>query len=98
MKQLWKGGFLNNAFENIIIQDCACIIGDASTCEIGVPHWVGDDFCDDVNNNVMCGFDGGDCCPPHAKPAGIWDWYCNDCECLEPRNSKVYNSTFVPAF
>ena len=75
----------NNKSKHVIFQECACVIGDASTCEIGVPHWVGDDFCDDVNNNVMCGFDGGDCCPPHARPAGIWDWYCNDCECLQPR-------------
>merc|ERR1719435_749746 len=21
--------------------DCACIVGDATTCEVGVPHWVG---------------------------------------------------------
>jgi len=77
------GDCCNNSMENwdFYCSDCACIIGDASTCEIGVPHWVGDDFCDDENNNVMCGFDGGDCCPPHARPAR-WDWYCNDCECL----------------
>merc|ERR1711981_878137 len=66
---------------NMYCSECACVLGDASTCEIGVPHYVGDDFCDDENNNVMCGFDGGDCCAPHEKPIR-WDWYCNDCQCL----------------
>jgi len=59
--------------------DCACIVGDATTCEVGVPHWVGDNYCDDENNNVMCGFDGGDCC---NNDMANWDWYCNDCQCL----------------
>jgi len=65
---------------NMYCSECACVLGDATTCEIGVPHWVGDDYCDDENNNVMCGFDGGDCCEPHASTN--WDWYCNDCQCL----------------
>merc|ERR1712241_409666 len=38
------GDCCNNSMENwdFYCSDCACIIGDASTCEIGVPHWVGD--------------------------------------------------------
>ena len=28
---------------------------------------VGDDICDPGNNNLGCGYDGGDCCLPQAK-------------------------------
>merc|ERR1719277_2296636 len=27
-----------------------------------VDNWIGDDYCDDMNNNPECNFDGGDCC------------------------------------
>jgi len=42
------------------------------------PQWVGDNFCDDGNNNAECGFDGGDCCGDDVN-----ETYCNACECLE---------------
>ena len=39
-----------------------------------------DGYCDDINNNLECGFDRGDCCNNHNPH---WDTYCNDCEyCL----------------
>ena len=44
----------------------------------GSPNWVGDNFCDDENNNAECGFDGGDCCGDDVNTQ-----YCNACECLE---------------
>ena len=28
----------------------------------GITYWVGDGFCDDINNNEACGYDDGDCC------------------------------------
>jgi len=35
-----------------------------------VQHWVGDGYCDHMNNNAGCGdYDGGDCCP-HTCQAG----------------------------
>ena len=38
----------------------------------GDVSYIGDDYCDDANNNVDCNFDGGDCCM-----GGIsWDFYC----------------------
>ena len=40
--------------------------------------WVGDGYCDDINNNVGCNFDGGDCCGPNVNTA-----YCLECLCLE---------------
>jgi len=63
--------------------DCQCVVGGDYSCELGVPHWVGDGYCDDENNNAICGFDGGDCCPgtAHAEFDG-WDNYCNECKCV----------------
>ena len=43
----------------------------------------GDGYCDGVNNNEECGFDGGDCC--QESPHEYWDDYCDgdECNCLE---------------
>merc|ERR1719367_353667 len=49
----------------------------------GSPHWKGDDYCDDENNNAACDFDGGDCC--QEDPIKGWDNYCKECECLEAK-------------
>merc|ERR1719268_210095 len=38
-----------------------------------------DGVCDDLNNNEMCSFDGGDCCD--YKPG--WNARCKDCRCKE---------------
>merc|ERR1711997_796529 len=46
-----------------------------------IDHYVGDNYCDDENNNALCGFDGGDCCQGDAAKGG-WDNYCNECTCL----------------
>ena len=40
----------------------------------GVPNWIGDNYCDDNNNNAACQFDGGDCCN-NSKPG--WNNYCS---------------------
>merc|ERR1712047_27727 len=44
----------------------------------GSPNWVGDNFCDDENNNADCNFGGGDCCGDDVNTQ-----YCSACECLE---------------
>lgn len=38
---------------------------------------VGDGYCDDDTNNVICNYDGGDCCLPEINKL-----YCNQCQCL----------------
>ena len=43
------------------------------------PHWQGDNWCDDENNNAGCNYDGGDCCGDDVKTT-----FCDACECLEP--------------
>ena len=49
--------------------------------------WIGDNYCDDENNNAACQFDGGDCC--QESPAAGWDNYCNACECLEQQTTTT---------
>ena len=49
--------------------------GSGGTCDQG---WIGDAYCDDINNNVGCNFDGGDCCGANVNT----EW-CTECLCLE---------------
>ena len=43
-----------------------------------MPHYIGDLYCDDENNNEGCNFDGGDCCGPNIDTQ-----YCLECICIE---------------
>ena len=53
---------------------------DQIFCESG---WIGDGYCDDVNNNEECEFDLGDCC----NNGNInWKYYCSICECLDEKD------------
>ena len=49
----------------------------------GIPSWIGDGFCDDINNNPECNFDGGDCCLDIVVTQ-----YCILCLCLEPESKN----------
>ena len=40
-------------------------------------HWIADGFCDDINNNEACNYDGGDCCG-----SSVQKHFCIDCECI----------------
>ena len=40
--------------------------------------WIADGYCDDINNNLACTYDGGDCCGSNVNT----DW-CDECLCLE---------------
>ena len=42
----------------------------------GKLEWLFDGFCDDINNNKACDYDGGDCCGENVKKD-----YCTVCEC-----------------
>ena len=52
----------------------------------GVSNWVDDGFCDDINNNEVCDYDGGDCCGLSSKKN-----FCVDCTCKG--KSNVYIQT-----
>ena len=40
--------------------------------------WIGDGYCDDINNNLDCTYDGGDCCGSNVNTES-----CSECLCLE---------------
>jgi hypothetical protein len=77
-------------------EDCAA----PTACEEagGIENYIGDGWCDAINNNAGCGFDGPDCCPTSCVDyvdAGCPDNangcyttgtdYCGDCEdCVDP--------------
>ena len=43
---------------------------------MGRPDWVGDGYCDDINNNRECYYDNGDCCGCDMQIQ-----FCIDCTC-----------------
>ena len=51
----------------------------AGGCNTG---WIADGYCDDINNNMECGYDGGDCCGCNVDTQ-----YCTECQCLDPNGS-----------
>ena len=48
----------------------------------GISVWVGDGFCDDINNNEACNYDNGDCCGLSTKKN-----FCVKCICKGKSNS-----------
>ena len=62
--------------------NCICLCFFYIECEI--PDWVGDDYCDDENNNELCSYDGGDCCGENVNT-----FYCIECLCNDP----LFNGT-----
>ena len=42
----------------------------------GASSWIGDGFCDDMNNNEACDYDDGDCCGLSPRKN-----FCIDCIC-----------------
>ena len=69
--------------------DCSCLEPTTTTTTTTastppancIQGWIGDNYCDDQNNNEACQYDGGDCCN-NTMPG--WDTWCSDCLCLEP--------------
>ena len=59
-----------------------------STTSICNVQWLGDQYCDDVNNIAECGYDNGDCCNENSNFG-----YCTAssglCLCLDPSDPNV---------
>ena len=71
--------------------ECQCLdpngSGGGTTCPQTTtcnnkPGWIGDNYCDDINNHLDCNYDGGDCCG-----CNIDTIYCTECQCLDPNGS-----------
>ena len=56
--------------------------GGSEECTCYNSGWEKDGFCDDVNNNCGCEWDGGDCCGDNVKTT-----YCKECACLDPNQA-----------
>ena len=52
--------------------------------------WKGDGICDDINNNELRDYDGGDCCGAHVKKQ-----YCFECQCIGNLNNHLSYITKV---
>ena len=48
-------------------------------------EWIGDNFCDDINNNMDCSYDGGDCCASCGDVVNTL--FCSACRCLDPNGT-----------
>jgi len=69
----------SNSGWNNYCSACQCL--QQAQCA-GVQSWIGDNYCDNENNNAACQWDGGDCC---NNSNSNWDWYCKpNCQCLDP--------------
>ena len=54
-------------------------------CLYGNHDWIGDQSCDDFNNNIECNYDGGDCCGANVN-TGYFFWERKII--ITPKNSK----------
>ena len=52
----------------------------------GTSSWIGDGFCDDINNIQGCNYDGGDCCGVYMIKR-----FCVECKC----KSKTYSHRYL---
>ena len=69
---------LNVARSNLVaipVPDSFCTV--MPPCN-GNQAWIADGYCDDINNDNSCNFDGGDCCG-----SNVITYYCSECLCLE---------------
>ena len=64
------------------------LIGTDTACESWFAEYIGDGYCDDMNNVEDCQYDGGDCCGPD-----IYTDYCVECICYE---SSISSSGTTP--
>ncbi|CAN0519554.1 unnamed protein product, partial [Laminaria digitata] len=61
------------ALDHCFSQDTSCFLG-----------WLNDGSCDPENNNLDCGYDGGDCCVCTCVDSPIYDCGSNGFDCRDP--------------
>ena len=87
------GDCCGNNVDTSYCTQCRCLDPGYSTTTLqtttfsrcGSPNWIGDNFCDDENNNANCNYDGGDCCMTNVNTT-----FCTQCKCLDPANGCTY--------
>lgn len=75
---------VRGSFSSVIIIPClsVAVMGQYENCT-GDLNSINDGRCDQKNNIVDCGFDGGDCCDSSCSndrlfPCGVWGYNCSD--------------------
>ena len=58
----------------------------------GRSEWIGDNFCDDINNNKKCLYDDGDCCGLSAH-----NNFCFKCTC-KGKLENIHNKVLIQSF
>ena len=58
-------------------------LGSSCTSE-----WLGDGYCDTVNNNALCNYDNGDCCSSTCVSTAAYACGINGYSCLDPRSVR----------
>lgn len=56
---------------------------DPASCGVD-PGWLGDGYCDAAANDLLCGYDGGDCCATTCQPGGLYACGANGFDCRDP--------------
>ena len=51
--------------------------------------WIADGSCDSINNNIECGYDGGDCCECTCSRDRLYPCGFNGFDCLDPSVGNV---------
>ena len=75
------------AFDDFIIcGDGVCVAGEYDCeydCTDCYASWIADGYCDPINNNAQCNWDGGDCCPCTSEDSTFscsgYGGDCDDC-------------------
>ncbi|KAM4533014.1 pregnancy-associated plasma protein A, pappalysin 1a isoform 1-T1 [Fundulus diaphanus] len=72
-------------------------------CIKGCEPFMGDNYCDPVNNRAFCNYDGGDCCHSTVKTKKVipFPMSCdirNECSCRDPNATENRNIDNVHSF
>ncbi|KAI7812733.1 pregnancy-associated plasma protein A, pappalysin 1b isoform X1 [Triplophysa rosa] len=76
---------------------------EALHCIKGCEPFMGDNYCDAINNRAFCNYDGGDCCRSTVKTKKVipFPMSCDvrgDCACRDPHaqeNNKGFRHRFI---
>jgi hypothetical protein len=59
--------------------------------------WIGDGYCDSINNNDTCGYDGGDCCQGTCDSTLETYDYCDECTDCGTQSDSGWSQCYDPA-
>ena len=60
----------------------------------GLDEWISDLSCDDINNNLLCQYDGGDCCGVKVLKQYCFECHCKGIFCKTMTNNRKNNENW----